>query len=52
MPEVSPAILAHFRNLVRGPRFRSFIATKMRRWLGFRPSRTSGRARDTMTLIA
>ena len=30
----------------------SFIATRMRRWLGLRPSRTSGRARSVSTLIA
>ena len=28
------------------------IAKRMRRWTGLRPSRTSGRARDTITLMA
>ena len=28
------------------------MATRMRRWEGFRPSRTSGNARDMITLIA
>ena len=37
----------------RGPGTRpsSFIAYSMRRCTGLRPSRTSGSARDTMTLI-
>ena len=35
-----------------GTRFRSFMATRMRRCEGFRPSRTSGSARLTITLIA
>jgi hypothetical protein len=30
----------------------SFIAYSTRRWTGFNPSRTSGNARPTMTLIA
>ena len=35
-----------------GTRPRSFIAYKMRRCTGFRPSLTSGNARPTMTDIA
>ncbi len=38
--------------LLVGRQARSFMATRMRRWLGLRPSRTSGRARSTMTLMA
>ena len=30
---------------------REVVANKIRRWTGFRPSRTSGNARETMTLI-
>ena len=30
----------------------SFIEKSTRRWTGFRPSRTSGSARDTMTDMA
>ncbi len=52
MPEVSPAILAHLRCLAPGERPRSFIATRMRRWDGLRPSRASGSAREMITLIA
>jgi len=32
--------------------FASWIANSTRRWTGFRPSRTSGSARATITLIA
>jgi hypothetical protein len=35
-----------------GRSFRSFIATRMRRWLGLSPSRTSGSARSMIVLIA
>jgi hypothetical protein len=49
LPDVSPAIFAHFRYFARGPRFRSFIATRIRRCDGFKPSRTSGSAREWMT---
>jgi hypothetical protein len=42
----------HFTRAAPGERLRSFIATRMRRCEGLSPSRTSGRARATMTLIA
>lgn len=51
LPDVSPAISAHFLVFARGLRFRSFIATRIRRWLGFDPSRTSGSAPSTITRI-
>ena len=49
---VSPMMPAHLLVADAGPRPRSFIATRMRRCDGFSPSRTSGRARLMMTLIA
>jgi hypothetical protein len=52
LPLVSPEILAHLIRPAPGVRFKSFIATKMRRCDGFNPSRTSGSARLTITLIA
>ena len=35
-----------------GPRRRSFIGTRIRRWDGLSPSRTSGSGRSMMVLIA
>src|SRR6185436_2545122 len=51
-PDVVPAMFAHFLYFALGRSLRSFIATRMRRWDGFKPSRTSGRARAWMTLSA
>src|SRR6478672_7416496 len=48
----SPTTRAHFTNGRSGRRFASCIAQRMRRWTGLSPSRTSGSARCTMTLIA
>ena len=44
--------MAHLRCWAPGERLRSFIATRMRRCEGLSPSRTSGSARETITLIA
>ena len=48
----SPTTPAHLRYdaVERSPI--SCIVYRMRRWTGLRPSRTSGSARATMTLIA
>ena len=46
---VSPMMPAHLVVADVGDRPRSFMATRMRRCDGLRPSRTSGRARLTMT---
>ena len=43
------AILEHLRVLPPGDRLSSFMAYRMRRWEGLRPSLTSGRAREMMT---
>ena len=50
--DVSPEILAHFTRPEPGDKFKSFMATKIRRCEGFKPSRASGSARLTITLIA
>jgi hypothetical protein len=49
---VSPVIFAHFLYFARGPRLRSCIDSNTRRCEGFSPSRTSGKAREMITLIA
>ena len=49
---VRPTMPAHFAVAPPGLRFMSRIATRMRRCEGFKPSRTSGSARLTMTLMA
>src|SRR5687767_13558129 len=48
----SPTIFAHFLCFDLGFRLRSFIEIRIRRCEGLSPSRASGSARDTMTLIA
>ncbi len=48
---VSPAISANFLVFARGLRFRSFITTRICRWLGFDPLRTSGSDRSAITRI-
>ena len=48
----SPTAAAHLRNGRSGRRPDSSIDQRIRRWTGFRPSRTSGSARPTMTDIA
>ena len=50
LPMVSPTIRAHLRCGLSGPLFNSIIAYKIRRWTGFKPSLTSGKALDTITL--
>ena len=50
--EVVDATVALLRYGRFGPNPRSCIAYSTRRWTGFKPSRTSGSARETMTLIA
>jgi len=52
LPLVSPEIFAHLTRPAPGVKFKSFIATRIRRCEGFSPSRTSGSARLTITLIA
>ena len=52
LPITSPTIAAHLRYELVDDRPISPIANRMRRWTGLRPSRTSGRARDTITLMA
>ena len=47
----SPTVHADFLYARVGVRPDSFIAYRMRRCTGLRPSRTSGSARATMTLI-
>src|SRR5581483_1858629 len=49
---VSPTTFADFRVFAFQVRPVSHIAHKTRRWTGFMPSRTSGRARATMVDIA
>ena len=51
-PIVSPTTLAHFTYGRFGARPASYIEYSTRRCTGFRPSRTSGSARPTITLIA
>ena len=48
----SPTILAHLRVGRLGARPISLMPKRMRRWTGLRPSRMSGRARPTITLMA
>ena len=48
----SPTMRADFTYGRFGCRPFSFIENSARRWTGFRPSRTSGNARPTMTDIA
>ena len=48
----SPTAAADLRRGRSGVRFPSIIENRIRRWTGFRPSRTSGSARETMTDIA
>ena len=48
----SPTAEADFRRGRSGVRLPSSIENRIRRCTGFRPSRTSGRARDTMTDMA
>ena len=52
LPMTSPVTRAHFMygRSERAPT--SIIPYRIRRWTGFRPSRASGRARDTMTDMA
>ena len=52
LPRTSPVILAHFLYGLSACRPISFIPNRIRRCTGFSPSRTSGRARETMTDIA
>ena len=49
VPITSPTTLAHLLCGRSGRRPRSNMEYKIRRCTGFRPSRTSGRARATMT---
>ena len=51
LPSTSPTTVAHFLYGRPGTSPSSFIANRIRRCTGFKPSRTSGNARDTMTLI-
>ena len=51
VPMTSPTTLAHFVCGRSGRSPWSNIEYRMRRWTGFRPSRTSGSARETMTDI-
>src|SRR3982751_4796293 len=51
LPSTSPTTVADFLYGRPGTSPSSFIAYSTRRWTGLRPSRTSGSARDTMTLI-
>jgi hypothetical protein len=48
----SPTTRAHFRYGRFQTLFRPFWANRIRRCTGFMPSRASGSARATMTLIA
>ena len=48
----SPTTLADFLYALFQSLFSSFIAYKTRLWTGFSPSRTSGKALPTITLIA
>ncbi len=51
-PMTSPTMREHFENPRSGRYPPSYMAYSTRRCTGFSPSRTSGSARDTMTLIA
>ena len=52
MPSTSPTQVADFLKGLSWVRPLSYMEYRIRRWTGFRPSRTSGRARPTMTLMA
>ena len=52
LPSTSPVIRALFLYEDVGRMPMSYIAYRMRRCTGFKPSRTSGSARDTMTDMA
>ena len=52
LPITSPTMAAHLRYELVADSPISPIVYRIRRWTGLRPSRTSGRARETMTLIA
>ena len=47
-----PTAAADLRRGFPGTSPSSIIANRIRRWTGFRPSRASGRARETITDIA
>ena len=51
-PMTSPTTREHLKYPRSGRYPPSYIAHRMRVWTGLRPSRTSGRARPTMTDIA
>ena len=51
LPSTSPTTVADFLYGRPGTSPNSFIAYSTRRCTGFNPSRTSGSARDTITLI-
>ena len=52
LPMTSPVTRAHFMVGRSGRAPKSYIPQRIRRWTGFKPSRASGRARDTMTDMA
>ena len=52
MPMTSPVTLAHFMVGRSGRAPRSYMPQRIRLWTGLRPSRASGRARDTITDMA
>ena len=52
LPNTSPTQVADFLKGLSEVRPLSYMEYKIRRWTGFRPSRTSGRARPTMTDMA